>query len=36
MNRCRITLEEIPEGVRYSRTGLKRLDPRLMDLHPLP
>ena len=36
MNRCRITLEEIPMGVRYSRAGLKRLDPRLMDLHPLP
>ena len=36
MNRCRITLEELPEGVRYSRAGLKRLDPRLMEIQPLP
>jgi serine/threonine-protein kinase HipA len=36
MNRCRITLEEIPEGIRYSRAGLKRLDARLMDILPLP
>ena len=36
MNRCRVTLEELPAGIRYSRAGLKRLDPRLMDLHPLP
>lgn len=36
MNHCRITLEEIPEGVRYSRAGLKRLDARLMDILPLP
>jgi serine/threonine-protein kinase HipA len=36
MNRCRITLEEIPEGVRYCRAGLKRLDARLMDILPLP
>ena len=34
MNRCRVTLEELPAGIRYSRAGLKRLDPRLMDLHP--
>jgi|688.fasta_scaffold167978_3 serine/threonine-protein kinase HipA len=36
MNRCRITMEEIPEGARYSRAGLKRLDARLMDLQLLP
>lgn len=36
MNRCPITLEAIPEGHRYSRAGLKRLDPRLRDLQPLP
>lgn len=36
MNRCRITLEEIPEGIRYSRAGLKSLDARLMDILPLP
>jgi len=36
MNRCRITLEEIPEGIRYSRAGLKRLDARLMDILSLP
>jgi serine/threonine-protein kinase HipA len=36
MNHCRITLEEIPDGIRYSRAGLKRLDARLMDIHPLP
>jgi serine/threonine-protein kinase HipA len=36
MNRCRITLEEIPERIRYSRAGLKRLDARLMDILPLP
>lgn len=36
MNRCRITLNEIPEGIRYSRAGLKSLDPRLMDIKPLP
>ena len=36
MNRCRITLEEIPDGIRYSRAGLKRLDPRLMDIQLLP
>ncbi len=36
MNRCRITLEEISEGIRYSREGLKRLDPRLMEIDSLP
>lgn len=36
MKRCPITLEEIPEGSRYSRSGLKRLDPRLRDLQLLP
>ena len=36
MNRCRITLEELPEGLRYSRAGLKRLDPRLLEIQPLP
>lgn len=36
MNRCRITLEEIPDGIRYGRAGLKRLDARLMDIAPLP
>ncbi len=36
MNRCRITLEEIPDGILYSRAGLKRLDARLMDIQPLP
>jgi serine/threonine-protein kinase HipA len=36
MNRCRITLEEIPEGIRYGRAGLKRLDARLMDIALLP
>jgi serine/threonine-protein kinase HipA len=36
MNRCRITLEEIPEGIRYGRAGLKRLDARLMDIRLLP
>jgi serine/threonine-protein kinase HipA len=36
MNRCRITLEEIPEGIRYSHAGLKRLDPRLREIKPLP
>lgn len=36
MNRCLITMEEIPEGSRYSPTGLKRLDARLADLQPLP
>jgi serine/threonine-protein kinase HipA len=36
MNRCRITLEEIPEGIRYSRAGLKSLDARLMNILPLP
>jgi serine/threonine-protein kinase HipA len=36
MNRCLITLEEIPDGIRYSRAGLKRLDPRLMDIQLLP
>lgn len=36
MNRCRITLEEIPEGMRYGRAGLKRLDARLRDIRLLP
>ena len=36
MNRCRITMEEISDGIRYSRVGLKRLDPRLMDIQQLP
>ena len=36
MNRCRITLEEIPDGIRYGRAGLKRLDARLMDIALLP
>ena len=36
MNRCRITLDELPAGIRYSRAGLKRLDPSLMEIHPLP
>ena len=36
MSRCVITLEEIPDGIRYSRAGLKRLDPRLMDIQLLP
>ena len=36
MNRCRITLEEIPEETRYSHAGLKRLDPRLREIKPLP
>ncbi len=36
MNRCRITLEELPRGSCYSRAGLKRLDPRLMEIQPLP
>ncbi len=35
MNRCRITLEEIPEGAVYSRAGLRRLDARLTELQPL-
>jgi serine/threonine-protein kinase HipA len=36
MNRCRITMEEIPEGAHYSGAGLKRLDARLRDLQLLP
>lgn len=36
MTRCPITLEEIPAGTRYSRAGLRLLDPRLKeDLQPL-
>jgi serine/threonine-protein kinase HipA len=36
MSRCPISYEEIPDGTRYSREGLKRLSRRLRDLHDLP
>ena len=35
MNRCRITLDPLPDGSRYSSAGLRQLDPRLVDLQPL-
>ncbi len=36
MNRCLITYEEIPSGMRYSPRGLKLLSPRLKNLQPIP